>query len=148
MKKPQQNGFTLIELMVVVAIIGILAAIAYPSYTDSVRKSRRADVEGALLAFANAMERHFTETNSYLGAAGTILVPADIGVPRIYTAPANTRTFYTLTLIAPTTATTYTLSAAPIGAQATDKCGTLTLTNTGLKDMVGESAGVVLTDCW
>ncbi|MFI3186333.1 MAG: prepilin-type N-terminal cleavage/methylation domain-containing protein, partial [Methylococcaceae bacterium] len=58
--KQSQAGFTLIELMVTVAIVGILAAIAYPSYQDSVRKSRRADASGALLGLANAMERHFT----------------------------------------------------------------------------------------
>ena len=62
------KGFTLIELMIAVAIVGILAGIAYPSYQDSVRKSRRADAKGALLGFANAMERYFTENNSYLGA--------------------------------------------------------------------------------
>ena len=60
------KGFTLVELMIAVAIVGILASIAYPSYQDSVRKSRRADAKGALLGFANAMERHFTENNSYL----------------------------------------------------------------------------------
>ena len=55
------KGFTLIELMIAVAIVGILAGIAYPSYQDSVRKSRRADAQGALLGFANAMERYFTQ---------------------------------------------------------------------------------------
>jgi prepilin-type N-terminal cleavage/methylation domain-containing protein len=65
MKNISKNGFTLIELMIVVAIIGILASIAYPSYQESILKSRRADAKGALLGFANAMERHFTETNSY-----------------------------------------------------------------------------------
>jgi len=54
----KQTAFTLIELMVTVAIVGILASIAYPSYQDSVRKSRRADVKGVVLGLANAMERH------------------------------------------------------------------------------------------
>ena len=63
--KHTQPGFTLIELMITVAIVGILASIAYPSYQDSVMKSRRADVKGVLLGLTNAMERRFTETNSY-----------------------------------------------------------------------------------
>ena len=142
-----QKAFTLIELMITVAIVGILASIAYPSYQDSVMKSRRADVKGVLLGLANAMERHFTETNSYLGAAAG---PADTGTPApgIYTIPTETASFYTVTIINPTTASSYTLSAAPGGAQINDKCGTLTLTHTGVKAIVNGATGVLATDCW
>ena len=129
--KQSQAGFTLIELMVTVAIVGILAAIAYPSYQDSVRKSRRADASGALLGLANAMERHFTETNSYLGAAD-----ATTGVPTIFatTSPVDGGTaYYNLTVDPATTASSYTLNATPTGAQTGDSCGTLTLTQTGVK---------------
>jgi type IV pilus assembly protein PilE len=122
-------GFTLIELMIAVAIIGILASIAYPSYQDSVMKSRREDAKGVLLGLANAMERRFTETNSYVGA----------------TNPAA-GTYYTVTISAPT-ASSYTLSAAPTGAQTTDKCGTLTLTQTGVKGFTA-ATGITLDDCW
>lgn len=122
-------GFTLIELMVTVAIVGILAGIAYPSYQDSVRKSRRVDAEGVLLGLANAMERNFTTTNSYLGAA---VGPADTGTPGIYAIPTDTATYYTITINA-ATGSSYTLSAAPAGTQASDSCGTLTLTQTGVK---------------
>lgn len=122
-------GFTLIELMVTVAIVGILAGIAYPSYQDSVRKSRRVDAEGVLLGLTNAMERNFTITNSYLGAA---VGPADTGTPGIYAIPTDTATYYTITISA-ATASSYTLSAAPAGAQASDSCGTLTLSQTGVK---------------
>ena len=59
------RGFTLMELMIVVAIIGILAGIAYPTYQDSVRKSRRADAEAVLLELAQWMERFYTENNRY-----------------------------------------------------------------------------------
>ncbi len=130
--KKKQTGFTLIELMVTVAIIGILAGIAYPSYQDSVRKSRREDAKGVLVGLANAMERRFTETYSYLGSAGTTATPADTGTPRSYTVPTTTATYYTITISA-ATASSYTLSAAPAGAQTDDSCGTLTLTQTGVK---------------
>jgi type IV pilus assembly protein PilE len=158
MKQAQQKGFTLIELMIAVAIIGILAAIAYPNYTEGVRKSRRADAKGALLGLSNAMERRFTETNSYVGAAGTTATPADTGTPRIYPAqsPVDGGTkYYNLTINA-ADAVSYTLYAAPITtaasgvstAQANDKCGTLTLSNTGVKGVVSAATGVTWTDCW
>jgi len=144
MKQQQKNGFTLIELMVTVAIVGILAGMAYPSYQDSVMKSRRADAKGALLGFANAMERHFTETNSYLGAGTTA---GNTGAPTIFstTSPIDGGTpYYNLTINA-ATASTYTLNAAPTGAQTNDKCGTLSLTQTGVR---GISTALSVTDCW
>jgi type IV pilus assembly protein PilE len=144
MKQLQQNGFTLIELMVTVAIVGILAGIAYPSYQDSVMKSRRADAKGALLGLANAMERHFTARNTYLGA-GTI--DGDTGSPTIFsaTSPVDGGTpYYNLTINA-ATASAYTLHAAPTGAQANDKCGTLSLTQTGAR---GISTALAVADCW
>lgn len=148
----KQKAFTLVELMVTVAIAGILAAIAIPSYQGSVMKSRRADAQGALAGLANAMERHFTQANTYCdsggadganscGAAGT----NDTGSPSIYPAqsPASGSAAYNLTISA-VTATTYTLSATPTGAQANDKCGTLTLTHTGVKDVSSAS----VEECW
>jgi type IV pilus assembly protein PilE len=144
MKQLQQNGFTLIELMVTVAIVGILAGIAYPSYQDSVMKSRRADAKGALLGLANAMERHFTARNTYLGA-GTI--DGDTGSPTIFsaTSPVDGGTpYYNLTINA-ATASAYTLHAVPTGAQANDKCGTLSLTQTGVR---GISTALAVADCW
>lgn len=139
-----QKAFTLIELMVTVAIVGILAGIAYPSYQDSVMKSRRADAKGALLGFANAMERRFTETNSYLGAGAA---GGNTGTPTIFsaTSPVDGGTpYYNLTINA-ATASTYTLNAAPTGVQANDKCGTLSLTQTGAR---GISTAIPVTDCW
>jgi type IV pilus assembly protein PilE len=145
MKQLQQNGFTLIELMVTVAIIGILAGIAYPGYQDSVMKSRRADAKGALLGLANAMERHFTVKNTYLGAGTT---DGNTGSPTIFstTSPVDGGTpYYNLTIDDTVTASSYTLKAEPIGAQAKDKCGTLSLTQTGAR---GVSTALAVTDCW
>ena len=140
----RQKAFTLIELMIAVAIIGLLAGIAYPSYQDSVRKSRRADVKGVVLGLANAMERRFTETNSYLGAASG---SANTGAPGIYSVPAATATYYTVTISA-ATASSYTLSAVPAGTQSTDECGTLSLTHTGVKGVTGAATGITADYCW
>ena len=140
----KQQAFTLIELMVTVAIVGIIAGIAYPSYQDSVMKSRRADAKGALLGFANAMERHFTETNSYLGAGTT---DGNTGIPTIFsaTSPIDGGTAYYNLRINAATASSYTLNAEPTGAQANDKCGTLSLTQTGAR---GISTALSVADCW
>jgi type IV pilus assembly protein PilE len=143
------KGFTLIELMITVAIVGILAAIAYPSYQEQVRSSRRAECGGALLGLANAMERHFTTNNSYLGAGTTA---GNTGAPTIYNTQCpidgGTAT-YNLTINA-VTQTTYTLNAAPIGGgpQANDKCGTFTLTSIGAKNITGQHSGITPNDCW
>ena len=113
-----QKAFTLIELMVAVSIVGILAGIAYPTFQDSIMKSRRVDAQGALLVYANIMERYYTVNNTYIGA------------------PTNSGTGYydiTLSTNPPVTASTYTLNATPKGAQLNDKCGTLILTHTGVK---------------
>ncbi len=151
-----QSGFTLIELMICVAIIGILTAIALPSYQESVRKSRRADAKAALLGLVNAMERHFTEINTYCNAGGTGGGDScgtgsinDTGTPSssVYTVDTGTATYYDLTINA-VDASTYTLWAAPKSAQASDKCGTLTLTHLGAKDVTAQTSGVTKADCW
>ena len=128
----KQKAFTLIELMVTVTSVGILASIAIPSYQGSVMKSRRADAQGALLGFANAMERYFTVHNTYLGAGAG---GGDTGSPTIFpvTSPVDGGTPYYNLTISSSTASSYTLSAAPIGVQASDTCGTLTITQTGAK---------------
>lgn len=134
------KGFTLIELMIAVAIVGILAGIAYPGYQDSVRKSRRVDAEGALLGFANAMERYFTEYNSYPVAGTTTIFSS--------TSPVDGGTAYYALAITAATASTYTLTATPTGAQSGDKCGTLTLTQTGARDVTNADSGITAIDCW
>lgn len=116
-----KNGFTLIELLIAIAVIGILTAIAYPSYQDSIQKTRRAEAQGDLMELASFMERYFTESNTYVGAA----LPFT-NSPRAGTA------FYTIgAAIAPGPPSTFTLTAIPQAGQSNDPCGNLTINNVG-----------------
>ena len=144
MAKATSRGFTLIELMIVVAIAAILAAIAYPSYMEQVRKTRRSNCAGELMGLANAMERFFTENATYVGATvggnAADIFPAQCPVD---SAPAGGPVYYTLSIPAQG-ASTFTVQAAPAGAQAADTCGTLSYTNAGVKSATGGS----VDDCW
>lgn len=145
-------GFTLFELMIVIGIIGVLATIAYPSYTEKVQKSRRADAKGALMGFAGAMERHFTVAGSYCDVGKTAAVTEcgdstnDTGTPAIYATQSPVdggEAYYDLT-ISKVSSTSFELSATPINQQETDKCGTLTLTNVGIRGVSKAS----VPECW
>lgn len=133
-------GFSLIEVMIVVAIIGILAAIAYPSYQDQVRRGNRADAKAALLETAQFMERFYTQNNRYNldlnGAAPTL--------PYTKSPRDGSSTFYLIRFNGNATATTFSIEAAPQGSQTQDTCGTLRIDQSGQKTT---TAGVA-TDCW
>jgi type IV pilus assembly protein PilE len=139
--------------MIVVAIIGILATIAYPSYQESVAKSKRADAQGALLSLAGALERHFTETNSYCDAGTTVVGgcgsgTGDSGAPTIFTdqVPVDGGTAYYDLTISAVTGTTFTVSATRTGSMASDKCGDFTYTHAGAQGLANNTATVA--DCW
>ena len=149
--KTDSDGFTLIELMITVAIVAILAAIAYPSYQSQVSSSRRSDAQGTLTSFALAMERFYTANNTYLGAAGTKAVPANSGAPWIFSteAPLDGATkYYDLTIKAGATQNSYTLVATPKGAQTDD--GVIELDSTGVKRWDRNDNGTFAADeaCW
>ena len=124
-----QRGFTLMELMVVVAIVGILVGIAVPTYQDSVRKSRRGQAKADLAEAAQAMERYYTMQNTYVGAN-----LAAIGAPTQSPKGSDT-VHYAISLNGAPTASAFSLQAVPSTStgQSKDKCGTLGITNTGAK---------------
>ncbi|AMX01645.1 type IV pilin protein [Microbulbifer thermotolerans] len=122
----RQNGFTLIELMIVVAIIAVLAGVAWPSYREHVRSANRADAQGALMGLAQAMEKHFTQNGTYAGSHTG-------GVPDIFPSQApldGGNKTYNLR-ITDADAEGYTLQATPINGQVGD--GKLELRSSGVR---------------
>ncbi|MDR2299552.1 MAG: type IV pilin protein [Comamonas sp.] len=139
-----QRGFTLIELMIVLAVVGILSAVAYPSYTEYVRRGHRADARTGLLQAQMWMERAATATGVYpTNADTTKILPAALS----WTGDSNKR--YTIEFKSSTNAA-YTLIAKRKnpGLQAADKCGDFTLTHTGARGADNLASGATAAECW
>ena len=134
----KSNGFTLIELIITVAIIAILAGIAYPQYTKMIQKSKRKDAVFALTDIASRQERYFAEYNVYTATVTNLGLSNNLSPDGLYT--------ISLTVGTPTV--TFSATATPVstGSQASDaSCATLVLSSTGAKTSTGTASSSV---CW
>jgi len=131
-----KQGFTLIELMIAVAIVGILTAIAYPSYTNYVNRGKRSEGRAALLDTAAKLERFYSDRSRYATANNTF--PALTG----FSTTTETGK-YTLSIATSGTFQTYVLTATPTFDDP--DCGNFTYTQAGTKGISGTSS---VAECW
>lgn len=136
--QPKSRGVTLIELVIVVSIIGILAAIAVPSYRQYVLRANRAEAKSALLNLAAAQEKFYLQNNTY--ATNSLLstaAPAGLGLPA-----TTEKGYYTLSIANGANAAGFSATATAAGGQAVDSsCATFTIDQTGTRSATS-------TDCW
>ncbi len=128
----RESGFSLIELMIVVAIIGILAGIAYPSYTEFVTKSKRGDAKAALLDAQLQQEKYRTNNTTY----GTA---TQAGIEAV-----STDGYYTIA-VSGNTGTAYLVTAAPKSPHADSTCGTFAVNQDG---KITDNTSYADADCW
>jgi type IV pilus assembly protein PilE len=138
----KKNGFTLMELMITVAIIAILSALAYPAYLEHVRKSRRADAKTALLDLATRQERFFSVNSIYTSSPVSLGYSSSVTAFPIDVLVSGTA-YYALSVTLPSPASSFSISAAPKGDQLKDACGTYTLNSLGQQTNSTAALG-----CW
>jgi type IV pilus assembly protein PilE len=131
MRPKKQKGFTLIELMIVITILAIISAIAYPSYTKYVLRGKRAEGRAALLDAAAREERYYSDTNQYANLATALINPS------------SENGHYNLSVALGASNQTFILTATPNFDDP--ECGQLTYQNTGAKGKSGTSS---VADCW
>jgi type IV pilus assembly protein PilE len=159
MNLKKMAGFTLIELMITIAIVGILARIAYPAYSDYIRKGRRAEVKAIMLEASQWMERFFTENQRYhANLANTATTDTTIFYSAFKYSPKNataaSSAYYEISLtVNSSTPNAYTLTGAPINSMSPDQCGSYVINQTSAKGNTGYSAAfadaaAAASECW
>jgi type IV pilus assembly protein PilE len=131
----QPRGFTLIEVLIAMAVVALLVAIAWPAYFEQVSRGRRSDVQTQLMDDANYLQRYYASNNTYATASN---LPAS-------QSPILGAANYTIT-IASQSDTGFQLLATRAGAMAGDRCGDFTYDNLGTKGLNG--SGEAVTNCW
>ncbi len=137
----RQQGFTLIELMIVVVVVAILASIAVPAYQEQIAKAKRADAVAALTTAAQALERYYTSNGRYLDANGDLAAVFPTAVPESGTA------YYNITSTAAAN-NSFTLRATRTGSMSGDRCGNLQLNSAGARTLHDNASGTDVADCW
>lgn len=136
----RHSGFTLVEILVALAIVAILAALALPSYRDSTLRAGRADGKAALMQVASDQERFYSANFTY----STNAVPLAATPAATLTSRDGNYVISVAACAGGTIANCFVASAAPQGAQANDTCGTLTINQLGVRTASGGS----VEDCW
>ena len=132
-----RRGFTLVEVLIVLAVLCVLSAAALPSFQGQLARSRRADGQQALQALAQGLERQYSERGTYVGAS--------VGAGGVYPA-LSAGGYYVLTIVH-LSADGYSLAATPQGAQAADGCATLGYDHLGVRS-VNAAATLPTAHCW
>ena len=137
----RQAGFSLVELLVVLVIMGVLSALALPGYTRYVQRGNRTEVMAALLEAQHFMERYYSANGQYLSPANAVpMLPQ-----RLQRIPIQGTVRYQLS-VREATANSYLLQAVPEGSMADDVCGSLTINQTGLRGVLNSTNSV--SECW
>ena len=145
---PRVRGFTLMELMIAVAIVGILAMIALPAYQEYIRRSCRAAAKTTLAEFVARQENWRADRKSFATTLAALGYPATAYIDRDGSVTATaTGAPYRMELVNPT-ATSFSVQAVRLNAQANDKCGTLVVASSGLKSVTGAASGWTSDRCW
>ena len=137
MNRMSNRGFTLIEVMIALVVVGLLSALAYPSYQQQVAKGRRTDAKQSLLELSQRMERHYTERGTYVGAA--------LGASGLF--PSVTSGGYYDLSITAQTLDGFTVRAMPRGAQVGDACASFLYNQVGDQTVSGD-ATLSAVKCW
>lgn len=157
MLKSKIQGFSLIELMIAVAVIGILTGVALPSYTAYIQRANRTDAKNALMALAQRLEQNYTISGQYDQTQdGNAINDAMISTWGLNQSPSSGAAKYNISFRSNSLGdTTYTIQATPVGSQSSDSCGVLAMNERNLKasngadpNTAGVSRATATINCW